>query len=240
MEEWAQAMAQTEAEAAMLSYTNRFAEALLEYADENGLELVYRQALQWATQIGRARRRRGKPGSRVDGKPGSWAGGKPGSWDDGKPGGRVDSKPSGRVDGKPGSRVDGKPGAMCATKPNGSDADAELDIQADPPLGPFLFQVPREQREAVIDRFINIARDRLNLVQAEVFSAVQLTPSQQQMIEIRLIRMFKKQIELTAIVDPALIGGLRIVVGGVVIDDSIKRKLSDMKDSMYKGGFQLR
>ena len=72
----------------------------------------------------------------------------------------------------------------------------------------------------------------------EIISAVSLTARQRQTMEVRLIRMLKKRINLKFTVDPDLLGGVRIVAENIVIDDSIKRKLHDMKTHITKGVFQ--
>ncbi|MCL2058604.1 MAG: F0F1 ATP synthase subunit delta [Oscillospiraceae bacterium] len=72
----------------------------------------------------------------------------------------------------------------------------------------------------------------------EIISAVPLTAHQQQIIEVRLIRMMKKHITIKATVDPSLLGGIRIVTGDYVIDDTIKRKLFNMKSSMIAEVFE--
>jgi F-type H+-transporting ATPase subunit delta len=216
---------------------SRFADALLEYAEENGLEFVYRQALRWVTQFNGqengAQDGRGTRGRRSDL---AAQGGRPEPDDlaersdiitqDGRAaqygGGAQDERVIPRLD-------DITQDDLAAQRAPGGGWLAE------PPLGPFLANVPADQREAVLDRFLDIARDRLNLVDAEVVTAVPLRPEQRQQIEIRLIRMFKKQINLTATVDPSLLGGIRVIANDTVIDDSIKRKLSDMKNGIYKG-----
>ena len=84
----------------------------------------------------------------------------------------------------------------------------------------------------------NGARQSVGEASAEVISAVKLTARQRQKIEIRLIRMLKRHVKLKFTVDPALLGGVRIVANNTVIDDSIKRKLFDMKSIVTKGVFQ--
>ena len=71
----------------------------------------------------------------------------------------------------------------------------------------------------------------------EVITAVPLSVKQRQIIEIRLIRMMKNPVALKLTVDPTLLGGVRIVTEKIVIDDSIKRKLFDMKHSMTERVF---
>jgi F0F1-type ATP synthase delta subunit len=80
-------------------------------------------------------------------------------------------------------------------------------------------------------------RQYIGEADAEIISAVPLSARQRQMLEIRLIRMLKKQIIMKLTVDPSLIGGIRIVTNDFVIDDSIKRKLADMKSSITKEVF---
>jgi len=71
----------------------------------------------------------------------------------------------------------------------------------------------------------------------EVITAVPLTVRQLQQIEVRLIRMLKSHVNLKLTVDPDLLGGVRIVTDRIVIDDSIKRKLFDMKQSITEKVF---
>ena len=213
----------------MLKYTNRFAEALLDYADEMGLELVYRQALHWVTQLGKIRRGFAQA-DRAQGQA-------PTQELTQVPVQEPTQEPA-QVPSHEPTQVTGQGRWLPHAMPPGETHESAADLEAEPPLGLFLKEVPRGQREDVLDHFIHIARERLNLVDAEVISAVPLTPRQMQIIEIRLIRMLKKQINLAATVDQSLIGGIRIIVGSVVIDDSIKRKLSDMRNSIFKGVFQ--
>jgi hypothetical protein len=113
-------------------------------------------------------------------------------------------------------------------------AGAPLD-GAPSPLDAFLANVPEGQRIAVLDQFLDLARNRLNLVDVEVISAAPLTPAQQHRLEIQLIRAFRKKVSIRLSVDPSLIGGLRVLANDMVFDASVKRKLSDMKASIYRG-----
>lgn len=104
-----------------------------------------------------------------------------------------------------------------------------------PELCNLIELVPAMDRAAVLREFVEIARERLGLVNVQVISAVPLTGEQLANLEIKLIKLFRKQLEITTRVDPSLLGGLRIIAGGTVIDDTIKRKISDMKKLAYKG-----
>jgi F-type H+-transporting ATPase subunit delta len=73
---------------------------------------------------------------------------------------------------------------------------------------------------------------------AEIISAIPLTDRQRRLLEIRLIRMLRKHMNLKFSVDPALLGGVRIITNNILIDDSIKHKLFEMRSEIEKGVFQ--
>jgi F0F1-type ATP synthase delta subunit len=104
-------------------------------------------------------------------------------------------------------------------------------------LGEFLSHIPggKKEIEGVLYAFLDLAREQMNLMNAEVISAVPLRPEQIAEVERRLVVMFHKQIKIVATVDPSLLGGLRIIVDDKVLDDTIKRKLLDMKTAIYEG-----
>lgn len=149
----------------MLKLTKRYANALLTYAEEQGLGEIYRQALLLV---------------------------------------------------------------VSGNKPTAQHA-------AGTALGVFLAEVPAEEVEPVLYAFLDLARKRMDMLKTEIISAVPLTQQQLSTLEEKLIRMFQKQLDITTAVDPSLLGGLRIIVDNTVFDESIKRKLFDMKNSVYKG-----
>jgi len=75
----------------------------------------------------------------------------------------------------------------------------------------------------------------INPTHVEAYSAVPLSGAQLRALERKLERMLGKQTDIVAEVDPSLLGGIRVVAGDAVYDDTIKRKLSDMKRSIYEG-----
>jgi len=98
-----------------------------------------------------------------------------------------------------------------------------------------LAQVPRDELESVLLQFIEIARGRMDTHKVEVISAVPLTKEQLHRLEIKLIQLYRKQLDITSTVDPSLLGGLRIVIDDMVIDHSVKHRLQDMKQAVYRG-----
>jgi F-type H+-transporting ATPase subunit delta len=98
----------------------------------------------------------------------------------------------------------------------------------------FLKILPDDDINAVITKFFEMAGDHLGLLDVKIFSAVRLTFKQWSNIEKQLVAMFGKEINLVMKEDKSLIGGLRIVVGHTIIDNTIKTRLAEMKKNVYK------
>lgn len=81
-----------------------------------------------------------------------------------------------------------------------------------------------------IAEYRRLLKEKLNSVSADVFSAVELTDSQKLAICKRLSDMTKKTVEPRFILDPSLIGGIKIEIEGKTYDGSIKHRLHDIKD----------
>jgi len=101
----------------------------------------------------------------------------------------------------------------------------------------FLRQVPRPILKDTLLLFLQMARGRMDTHKAEAISAVPLSKEQLHKVEIKLIGLLHRQLEITATVDPGLLGGLRIVVDDMVIDYSVKHRLFDMKQAVYRRVF---
>ena len=147
----------------MLKLTYRYANALFEYAQERGLEVIYRQAL------------------------------------------------------------------LAAVNHYSEPEDFH------PEICEFLKEIPKDEIEPVLYRFLDLARTEMNLLPVEIITAVELRQEQLAALEHKLILMFRKQLDITLTVDPSILGGLRVIAGDTVLDDTIKRKLSDMKAGVYRG-----
>jgi F0F1-type ATP synthase delta subunit len=100
-----------------------------------------------------------------------------------------------------------------------------------------LEQIPPDELEDALLQFISLARARMDRYPVEIISAVPLSREQQYKLELRLIQMLRKQLDISNTVDPDLLGGLRIIIDNTVIDHSVKRQLQDMKQAVYKGVF---
>ena len=76
---------------------------------------------------------------------------------------------------------------------------------------------------------VDIARNRLRVI---VRSAHHVPEPVLVRLRTRLERQERKSIELRAEVEPELIGGLQVVLGHRVIDGSVQRQLSDLRERL--------
>ena len=72
------------------------------------------------------------------------------------------------------------------------------------------------------------------VVAAEVVSAVPLSAAQQTQIRSALSKALGKAPEMTARVDPSILGGLKVKVGSKLFDASLKTKLDQMKYALKR------
>ena len=81
-----------------------------------------------------------------------------------------------------------------------------------------------------IDEFIALAMALSGRKFATVYSAVELSDSQKVAVCAKLEKLTGKEIDANYIIDKSLIGGIKIDIDGQLIDGSVKRRLSDIKD----------
>lgn len=120
-------------------------------------------------------------------------------------------------------------GAVDLAAGKNSDKKLPEDLSA------FLHYLTEADVQPIMTRFLEMAREELNIMPVEVISAVPLKPEQIALLEIRVIHLVKKRINITNTIDHSIIGGLRIIIGTMVIDNSIKSQLIKMKEELYKG-----
>jgi F-type H+-transporting ATPase subunit delta len=74
--------------------------------------------------------------------------------------------------------------------------------------------------------------DMLNVVRAEVTTAVALPEDRVAALEQALAAMTGRTVSMEARVDPAIIGGVVTKIGSVVYDGSVKRQLEKMQETL--------
>ena len=68
--------------------------------------------------------------------------------------------------------------------------------------------------------------------QATIISAVPLSEDESEKIEARLVERFGSNLEFTFLVDPEILGGLIVQVGDKLIDDSVRGRLSALRQKL--------
>lgn len=82
------------------------------------------------------------------------------------------------------------------------------------------------------EEFKRLVKEDQGIVSARLISARQLGPSVSDEIKVELEKSSGKKVELDTQVDPGLIGGLIIILGDRIIDQSIRHQLSQLKEQM--------
>ncbi len=87
--------------------------------------------------------------------------------------------------------------------------------------------------EEIYNEYENLILTDKNIVRAQVFSAKELNASQMKdVIKALEVRYKDKKIEAENIINPELIGGVRVLVNNESVDLSLKTSLDKLKDSL--------
>lgn len=86
----------------------------------------------------------------------------------------------------------------------------------------------------IIDAVAEVAAERRRKQLAEVRTAVPLDAAQRERLAAALSRATGREVELKAIVDDAVIGGVVATVGDQVFDGSIRRKLERAREQLAR------
>jgi F-type H+-transporting ATPase subunit delta len=97
----------------------------------------------------------------------------------------------------------------------------------------FLFVVADNQRThmlpEIVSAFQEVLRQRQGVAEAQVSSAVELTPEQKRQMASTLERITGRRVEATFSRDPKLLGGAVVRVGDTIYDGSLRHKLNDLR-----------
>ncbi|WP_137122896.1 F0F1 ATP synthase subunit delta [Segeticoccus rhizosphaerae] len=89
---------------------------------------------------------------------------------------------------------------------------------------------PRGRRfDRVLESYLAIAARRREQLTATIISAAPLDDAQRDRLTAALSSMYEKQVLANVIVDPEVLGGLRIQIGDEVVDGTIARRLDEAK-----------
>jgi F-type H+-transporting ATPase subunit delta len=85
---------------------------------------------------------------------------------------------------------------------------------------------------AIIDSLVQRASSAKQLDLAEVRTAVPLTDDQQARLKAALENATGKSLNLKTIVDPSVVGGVVATIGDVVIDDTVRTRIDQLKSRL--------
>jgi len=96
-----------------------------------------------------------------------------------------------------------------------------------------LVQRPRDRRvRELLTSAMRIVTDQRGRMVATVISAAPLSAAQAQRLTASLAKKYGRDVALNAIIDPSVIGGLRVQVADDVIDGSISGRLADLRQRL--------
>jgi F-type H+-transporting ATPase subunit delta len=92
---------------------------------------------------------------------------------------------------------------------------------------------PRGRRFArVIEDYLGVASLRRAQMTATVISAVPLDETQRERLTVALTSIYGRQVHLNTVIDPSVIGGIRVQIGDEVVDGTVLRKLDSARRHM--------
>lgn len=84
----------------------------------------------------------------------------------------------------------------------------------------------------IVEVFDRTVLTHRGMASAAAYSAVPLSAPEMEALKVKLNKLTGKEISLENIIDPSVIGGIRLKVGDRIIDGSLKRRLEDLKDNL--------
>jgi F-type H+-transporting ATPase subunit delta len=128
-----------------------------------------------------------------------------------------------------GSRLgdDSAKGALIQTLLDGRTSPATILIVSS------LVQQPRERRvRELLSHAMDLVADQRGSIVATVVTASPLNASQSERLSAVLTRRYGKKVGLNAVIDPSVVGGLRVQIADDVIDASVAARLTELRQRL--------
>lgn len=84
----------------------------------------------------------------------------------------------------------------------------------------------------ILKEFLMMVNEHLGILKATVTSAVELNEKQLRQIKVNIQKTTDKEVDLHAVVDQSIIGGMIIRVGDNVVDASIAGRIQELKEGL--------
>lgn len=96
-----------------------------------------------------------------------------------------------------------------------------------------LVQLPRERRvRSMLSRALRVVADQRGRSVATVFAAATLTAEQTDRLQRTLAARYGHEVSLNVVIDPSVVGGVRIEIGDDVIDATVSSRLGDLRQRL--------
>ncbi len=96
-----------------------------------------------------------------------------------------------------------------------------------------LVQQPRERRvRQLLSRATKLVADQRGRVVATVYTAVPLSAAQSDRLAATLSQRYGRTVSINAVIDPSVVGGLRVQIADDVIDASVSSRLADLRSRL--------
>jgi len=117
-------------------------------------------------------------------------------------------------------------------------AELSTRLSLDGPLAKLLLMLADRDRLGLVGELNEVYQERLRehlqILQAEVTTAMPLETGQSDALRQRLQQATGRQVTMTTKVDPALIGGLVARIGSTVYDGSVSTRLTKMRERLLR------
>lgn len=112
-------------------------------------------------------------------------------------------------------------------------------VRVRPEVRDFINLLVKKKRVDLLDDVVADFEELLNrtrnAVAAEVITAVPLGGNLLDEFELQVARLTGKNVRLENIVDPGVVGGVRLVIGDLVIDSTLKTRLGEIRYEITRG-----
>lgn len=96
-----------------------------------------------------------------------------------------------------------------------------------------LIRHPRERRvRQLLSRAMRLVADQRNRTVATVVTAAPLSPGQAERLASTLSKRYGAHVTLNTVVDPSVVGGMRVQIADDVIDASVSARLADLRQRL--------
>ena len=96
-----------------------------------------------------------------------------------------------------------------------------------------LVRLPRERRvRQLLSRAIDIVSAQAGRTVATVYTAAPIAAAQETRLRDALARRYGGEISVNQVIDPSVVGGLRVQIADDVIDGSISARLAELRQKL--------